>query len=123
MLIIKSYIAPSTIHGLGVFSVEALPKGTRIWELMEGIDIVIPRTTLATVPEMIRLFFEVYAYPHPNRDDQLVIDADNSRFINHSEEPNTEFSRGTSGYTLRDIAEGEEITCNYYREFSTGFTL
>jgi SET domain-containing protein len=36
--------------------------------------------------------------------------------MNHSFKPNTDFSFPDSGIAIRDIAVGEEITCDY-REF------
>ena len=43
----------------------------------------------------------------------LVLDADNGRHMNHSRQPNTDFRDATFGFAIRDIASGEEITCNY----------
>jgi hypothetical protein len=40
--------------------------------------------------------------------------------MNHSEEPNTDFTSFSKGFTIRDIKAGEEITSNYH-EFDPTF--
>ena len=47
-------------------------------------------------------------------------EVDNGRFMNHDEQPNTDFTNPTVGFATRDIAKGEELTCNY-SEFAPGF--
>ena len=49
-----------------------------------------------------------------------IVDCDDGKFMNHSEQPNTDFRVFDQGFALTDIAVGEEITCNYY-EFDPGF--
>ncbi|MEO1610130.1 MAG: hypothetical protein AAFR90_12535 [Pseudomonadota bacterium] len=39
--------------------------------------------------------------------------------MNHAPKPNTDFTSPSKGWAIRDIAIGEEITCNYY-EFIKG---
>ena len=51
-----------------------------------------------------------------------VLCADDARFMNHSDRPNTHSGTDERGYVTtiasRDIRAGEEITCDYY-EFDT----
>jgi SET domain-containing protein len=42
--------------------------------------------------------------------------------MNHSDTPNTDFSAFGGGTACRDIAAGEELTCNYH-QFYEGFEL
>jgi hypothetical protein len=42
--------------------------------------------------------------------------------MNHQDLPNTEYKEIVRGYALRDIAAGEELTCNY-AEFDQTFNL
>jgi len=42
--------------------------------------------------------------------------------MNHSLQPNTDFRDSVFGYAIRDIAAGEEITCNY-AEFEPDFYM
>ena len=50
----------------------------------------------------------------------VVLDSDNGRFMNHTLTPNTDFRIFDKGYALFDIAQGEELTCNYH-EFDPNF--
>ena len=49
----------------------------------------------------------------------LFLDADEGRFMNHADQPNTDFRGADFGIALRDIPAGEELTCDY-REFTFG---
>ena len=116
MMLIPTYLAPSSIEGLGVFTRAPIRKGDAIWRMDERFDRVIPVSDLEDAPEEIRVFLDRYAYPHMTRPGFLVLDVDDGRYMNHTETPNTDFSGPEVGYALRDIAVGEELTCDY-RQF------
>jgi hypothetical protein len=65
-------------------------------------------------------FVARYSYPHLEIGDVRIVDCDDGKFMNHSDQPNTDFTVFDKGFALTDIAVGEEITCNYY-EFDPGF--
>lgn len=113
MLLVNTYVAPSKIEGVGVFAAEPIPKGTLIWRLDPEFDRLIPVSRYENAPPFQRELFDRYAYPSPDRPGYLVYEVDNGRFMNHSETPNTDFSDTGGALTTRDIAAGEEITCNY----------
>lgn len=120
MMLIKSYVAPSGIHGNGLFAAEDIKSGAKIWEFMDGLEVLIEAASLATLPEAVRDYLECYSYPHYFDKNMLVLDGDHGRFMNHNELPNTDFKSPASGYAMRDIAAGEELTCNY-RDFVPDF--
>lgn len=124
MMIVKTYLAESRIHGIGIFAGEPIKKGQVIWELMEGLDPVFDAALLQTAPEPIRSYLQRYTYPHYADTGKIILDGDNGRFMNHSTTPNTDFRdmHAHLGYAIADIAEGEEITCNY-GEFAPGFVF
>jgi SET domain-containing protein len=124
MMLIKTYLQESGIHGIGVYAGEPIPKGTKIWEFMEGLDPIYDASLLQTMPEPTRSFLNRYTYPHHTLPGKIVLDGDHGRFMNHSDTPNTDFTAVpcTVGYALCDIAQGEELTCNY-NEFAPGFVL
>ncbi|GGH01616.1 SET domain-containing protein-lysine N-methyltransferase [Glycocaulis albus] len=122
MLLIDTYVGPSAIEGVGVFAAEPIRKGQLIYRFEPDFDRLIGQADLAAMPESIRRFIERYTYPHPKDGSMLVLDADNGRHMNHSLEPNTDFRDSVFGYAIRDIAAGEEITCNY-AEFEPGFYM
>lgn len=122
MMLISTYVAPSDVEGVGVFAAEPIAKGALIWRYDPTFDRLAPASWLETGPAHMREFLTKYAYPAPGDASQLVIEIDNGRFMNHAETPNTDFRKIVEGVALRDIAEGEELTCNY-AEFDPGFQL
>ena len=123
MLLVPTYIAPSAIEGVGVFAVENIPAGALVWELNPAFDRLIPQEDVAKAPVYLREFIERYTYPFPDDPSKVVLEVDNGRFMNHNPtDPNTDFSVPTKGVALRDIAAGEELTCNY-SEFDPAFEI
>jgi len=120
MLLISTYVAPSAIEGLGVFSDEFVPCGSLIWSLNPKFDIFVDETELVTLPPHMQNYIARYSYPHLDMPGYRVIDMDNGKFMNHSLTPNTDFRVFDRGYALTDIARGDEITTNYH-EFDPGF--
>ena len=122
MLLIRTYVAPSMVEGIGVFAAQDIAAGRPIWRLDPSLDRLVRRDAIANQPESIRQFIERYAYPYPHDDDYLVIELDNGRFMNHSAAPNTCFEDPDAGFTRVAIAAGEELVCNY-AEFDPGFAM
>ncbi len=112
MMIVKNYVAPSAIHGVGVFAGEDIKQGTRIYEFIEAVDIVMTQQQAASYGDEFARFMRIFAYVEPS-DRTMVISVDNSRFMNHAPEPNTGWD-DRFGWATRDILKGEEITCDYY---------
>ncbi|HXI87270.1 MAG TPA: SET domain-containing protein-lysine N-methyltransferase, partial [Parvularculaceae bacterium] len=122
MLLVSTYIAPSEIEGVGVFAAEPIKKGARLSRFEPEFDRLVPRSVYETAPPHLRRLLDRYSFPHPDNADLLVYEVDNSRFMNHSENPNTDFSDFANGVALHDIAVGEELTCNY-RDFFEDYEL
>lgn len=112
MFLVRTYVAASPIHGLGVFAAEPIPRGTPIWRFQPGFDQVIPFALAEQLPASAREFLATYTYLSPLFPGGYVLNGDHARFLNHSDTPNTDNS-GEIALALRDIAEGEEITCDY----------
>jgi hypothetical protein len=112
MLLVKTYLDKSPIHGLGVFAAETIPKGTRIWRFVEGFDRCYTLKQFARLPKPARDFLKDYAY---RVDGEVLFTVDNDHHMNHAENPNT-LLRGGYVIAAANIAKGVEIT-NDYREF------
>jgi uncharacterized protein len=116
MLVVKTALNQSTIHGLGVFAAEAISKGTEVWRFQEGFDLEKDVADLAALPVVAREWFKTYGY-HDHRQDIYILSFDNARHINHSEDPNIrpdfQNHRCGIGIAARDIAVGEELTIDY----------
>lgn len=115
MMLVRTYVAPSAIEGLGVYADEFILSGTPIWQFNPKFLATFSPSDIDELPPHTREFVEKYSFPHIDNDNHLVVELDNGRFMNHSEKPNTDFTEFTRGYALRDIGQGEEITCNYYQ--------
>ncbi|MGA7457170.1 MAG: SET domain-containing protein [Methyloceanibacter sp.] len=120
MLTVSTYVAPSAIEGLGVFAGEFIERGRLMWSLNPKFDIFVTREELGALPPHVQHFIARYSYPHLEMPGVVVVDCDNGRFMNHTLAPNTDFRIFDKGYALIDIAEGDEITCNYH-EFDPTF--
>ncbi|GGY03839.1 SET domain-containing protein-lysine N-methyltransferase [Massilia dura] len=105
----------SPIHGKGVFARRKIPAGTRIIEYTGEIvdwDETCRRTAEKGGPINHTFFFTLAS--------GLLIDGgaggNDSRFINHSCDPNCEAMEEDDRvfiHTLRDIEKGEELRYNY----------
>lgn len=122
MMIVPTYVGPSQIEGVGIFAAEDIPAGTPIWILDDSLDLLLTAEQLAKLPPLQRNFIERYGYPHMSRDGLTVLEFDNGRFMNHSDEPNTDFRDPETGWAIREIAAGEEINCSY-AEFDPTFVM
>lgn len=117
MMLIKTRLAPSGIHGLGLFAAEDVARGTPVWRFQPGFDQEFSPAQMAALPGEARAQLLWFAYFDEARD-VWVLSGDNSRFMNHSSQPNTGVPANTvfTGTTvaLRNIAPGEELTCDYF---------
>jgi SET domain-containing protein len=120
MLLISTYVAPSSIQGLGVYAGEFIEGGRLIWSLNPKFDIFVHESEIGALPPHMQTFMAHFGYPHLEMAGFVILDADNGRFMNHSLAPNTDFRIFDKGYAIADIAEGEEITCDYH-EFDPNF--
>ena len=120
MLTVSTYVAPSPIDGLGVFAGEFIERGRLLWSLNPKFDIFIHEGELDGLPPHVQHFVARYGYPHMEMRGVVIVDSDNGRFMNHNLTPNTDFRVFDRGYALFDIAQGDEITCNYH-EFDPTF--
>ncbi len=90
MLLVSTELRPSGIHGLGLFALEDIPKGTVIWRFQVGFDTVISLELLATLPPCQQTFVRHYGYLSAQRPNAYVMCNDDSRFMNHTEPSNTD---------------------------------
>ncbi len=125
MLVVKTILAPSAIEGLGLFAGQHIPKGTIVWQFVPGVDALFDTAEIEKLPEITQDICRRYAY-YDQENGKYVLCADDARFENHSEDPNTTgvYPEGNPfgiDVATRDIQEGEEITCDY-RSFDADFS-
>jgi SET domain-containing protein len=114
MLLVKTFLSASCIHGIGLFAAEPIAKGTVIWRFDARVDRRLTKEEREDLPEPARSFVAKYSYPEFVGSDVHFIDGDDARFMNHSDTPNTDCQVDT--IATRHIAVGEELLCDY-RQF------
>ncbi len=116
-------IQRSAIHGVGVFAVKNIAKGTNPFVIYTSVDTVaVPEKEImenkkipSTVKEMVKAFYAVQngmIYCDARSLNEINI----TYFLNHSITPNLdvkEIDGETNFVTNRDIIQGEELTTDY----------
>lgn len=121
MILIPTRVGPSPIHGCGLFAAEFIPGGRPIWRFLPGFDHEFTPGQWAALPEPARGHTRHFCFVRPG-DLHVILSGDHACFINHDASPNTGASPVAPGgastevitVARRDIAAGEEITCDYW---------
>lgn len=113
MLLVKTKVLPSDIHGLGLFVDQFVAKGSTVWEYRESFDTYLSDDFVQSLPDVARQAIEDTCDHDGNG---WLVCADNSRFINHSDDANTDCIQ-EPGFLIanRPIYPGEEITQDYQK--------
>ena len=113
MLLVKTRIGSSRIHGIGVFTEERIKQGQVVWVFDDRFDKRIPVSQLAGLPKLVCVFLRTYGYEEIHEGERtIVLCGDHARHMNHSDHPNLVEAEAT--FAARDIERGEELTCNYF---------
>jgi uncharacterized protein len=114
MLLVKTELKYSGIHGLGCFAGEDIKEGTIVWRFDPGIDLEFTEQDLKKHPASFNEFLKVYAYsPVTELEKKYILCSDHARHMNHSDNPNLGETPEGMNVALRDIKAGEELTCDY----------
>lgn len=111
-------IKPSPLHGIGVFAIRAIPKGTKnIFSQGVGDWIKVSKEEVDALPQHSKdlienhCLFDKNHYFIPDYGFKLV---DLVIYLNHSETPNViSLNEGEQFEAIQDIACGEELLVNY----------
>lgn len=112
MLLVRTFIGASSIHGNGVFAVDEIARGTVVWRYNFRFDRVISDEELAGMPDAFCDYINMYSYRSSDIGGRLLLPCDHAKFLNHSTEPNT-IELPLKSVASRKINSGEEITCDY----------
>ena len=121
MLLIDTYLDKSPIQGMGVFAKQPIAKGAIIWRFDERFDRLIEVDVYESTTGAVKNYLDRYCYPRRSDPRFIVFEADDARYMNHADDPNFGFSSENEAVALRDIAAGEELTCDYNVFFEDGF--
>ena len=99
MLLVRTEVRPSVIHGQGLFAAECIREGQDVWRFDPRID---------------RISVVASGHFSWRTEHGYVTPGDDAKFINHSRTPNLSTTPGmTPVCAARDIEVGEELTESY----------
>lgn len=114
MLVVRTSLRHSPIHGLGCYADEVIKKGQTVWRMDSGIDLEFSEEDLKKFPRSFVEFLKIYAYsPISEVEKKYILCIDHARHMNHSEDPNLIETEDGRNIAARDIKAGEELTCDY----------
>ncbi len=92
-----------------------------IWRLDERFDRLIEVEVYEGMTGPVKSYLDRYAYPRRSDPRFIVFEADDARYMNHADDPNFGFLSENEAVGARDIAAGEELTCDDNVFFEDGF--
>jgi SET domain-containing protein len=116
-MLVRTQVRPSPVHGLGLFAAEAIPRGMPVWRFEPGFDHDFSPGAFLALPPGARAHTRWFCFVS-RENGHVILSGDHACFINHSTKPNTgassEAKPPITTVALRDVAAGEEITCDYF---------
>ncbi len=120
MIEIEHYVGKSNIEGAGLFTAQDIQEGEVVYRFDYRFVMIISEAELRTMHPAARNAALKYSYRGRGVDRMsgaVYYCADDSRFLNHSENPNIRWVLDQDIYVATCfIPAGTEITCDY-REF------
>ena len=106
-------LAPSKIHGVGVFAIRDIPMGQKLYchprkaEIYKGLDGILPEIKQIIVQQYPLAEIEDDYFRSPNDEVNFL------SYMNHSDKPNYDH---VNDVALHNIKKGQEITERYPEE-------
>lgn len=121
MMLISHYVASSAIEGAGLFTAQDIAEGEAIYQFDYRFVMVVSEAEIREMSPVMQAVMLKYSYRGRGRDrlnGAVYYCADDSRFFNHSDTPNTRWLEESDRYVATCfIPANTELTCNY-NEFS-----
>jgi hypothetical protein len=108
-------LKPSPIHGVGVFAICRIPKGTYVFEPDDDTLVSVCADETKDLPPEVRRLYEDFCVL---KDDTYECPASLNKltpawFLNKSKHPNIAADLSLKFYAIRDVEAGEELTADY----------
>jgi len=117
MLTIPHYVAQSSISGCGLFCSNEIKRGEVIFKYDYRFVMLISDAEINSLNDGMREAILKYSYRGIGKDrlnGAVYYCIDDSRFMNHSDQPNTQWIPTDEIYVaISDIPADSELTCNY----------
>ena len=115
MITIKTKLGISKIQGIGLFANEDIKKGSTVGINKDNFGIIryMEKEWKNLEKNLSKeSFLQIKKYAYKNKDDGLYwLNLDDTRFINHSKNPN--IKTVDNDVALKDMKAGEEILIDY----------
>lgn len=128
MLLVRTYVAPDSHGGSGLFAAQDIQKGTVITRYTSQSTLYYALDSIRHLAGEDLIHLQRYGYPEYAPDDAMpmvgvLLNMDDARFSNHSITANTKIYPDDPDASIAccDIRKGEEITCNYFEFDPTDF--
>jgi len=108
-------LKPSPIHGVGVFAIRDIPKGTYMFEPDDDNLVSVRADETKNLPSDVHQLYEDFCvlkddtYECPSSLNKLTP----AWFLNTSKDPNVAADLSLKFYAIRDIGAGEVLTADY----------
>ena len=115
MLLVKTYLGVSKQNGIGLFAGENIMKNTEIWRYNDNTTQIFWKKQFLAICSQLSNEAIVDFIKHSYiREGNVFYLNDNSRFINHSLDPNIAFRNSKSEIAIKYIKKDEELTENFF---------
>ena len=110
MLMVPVILKKSQIKGKGIFAKNKIKQGTLVIRIGEK-ERYYSKEQYRKLPPKYRKMLDRFTY-WDKKQKRLVYPLDNTKYLNHSCEPNV-LNKGDIDIAARDIKSGEELTYDY----------
>lgn len=113
MLRIKTYVAPSPIHGLGLFAGQDIAAGEKIWQFDYGVDIMMTVNALKLLPKKAYDHLIKHGWQSITQPNTFFMCSDEFKYANHAAIPNIDDHGDSESIAACDISARTELTVDY----------
>jgi SET domain-containing protein len=113
MIVVKTKLDRSLISGIGLFADQDIIKGDLIWKMTSISSFKINPDQYKELSQIEKDFIIQKDYYWLDNDGNYLIPIDDSRFVNHSNDPNIIEPEENYCVASRDIKQNEELTIDY----------
>lgn len=117
MLLVRTKIKESEVHGIGLYADEFIPQGTLVWKFTPGFDKKFTAKQISEFPDLLQIYLYKYTWKS-KKSGMYCFCSDNGKHFNHSENPNvlSEYRDNEDEslvFAIKDINIGEELLDDY----------
>lgn len=117
MLLVKTKIKESEVHGTGLYADEFIPKGTLVWKFKPDFDKKFTAKQISEFPDLLQIYLYKYSWKS-KKSGMYCFCSDNAKHFNHSDSPNVlseyrDDEEESLVFAIRDINVGEELLDDY----------